>query len=93
MGIAASAHEATTGVAFDAKPCEYFGPEGHDPPEEIVRARARYVELKNQHLGKAEHEKAGDALLKDVGLAVAFHDAGARPARGRIASRRRRGCE
>ena len=47
------------------------------PREQLEKAKARYDALKREHRkDQAALATAGDALLEELGLAVAFHDAG-----------------
>ncbi len=47
------------------------------PRDELEKAKARYDALKREHRkDQAALATAGDALLEELGLAVAFHDAG-----------------
>ena len=67
---------------WDAKPCEAIndvdgGTPCDVPRDELEKAKARYDALKREHRkDQAALAKAGDALLEELGLAVAFHDAG-----------------
>ena len=67
---------------WDAKPCEAIndvdgGAPCDVPRDELEKAKARYDALKREHRkDQAALAKAGDALLEELGLAVAFHDAG-----------------
>lgn len=76
MGHAASSHAERTGGQWDAKPVEAIN-DATDavPRDELAAARERYDALKREHQGEAL-VAAGDALLRELGLAVAFHDAG-----------------
>lgn len=77
MGSAASHYQD-----WDAKPCEAIndvdgGTPCDVPRDELEKAKARYDALKREHRkDQAALAKAGDALLEELGLAVAFHDAG-----------------
>ena len=67
---------------WDAKPCEAIndvdgGTPCDVPRDELEKAKARYDALKREHRkDQAALATAGDALLEELGLAVAFHDAG-----------------
>ena len=67
---------------WDAKPCEAIndvdgGTPCDVPRDELEQAKARYDALKREHRkDQAALATAGDALLEELGLAVAFHDAG-----------------
>ena len=67
---------------WDAKPCEAIndvdgGAPCDVPRDELEKAKERYDALKREHRkDQAALAKAGDALLEELGLAVAFHDAG-----------------
>ena len=77
MGSAASHYQD-----WDAKPCEAIndvdgGTPCDVPRDELEKAKERYDALKREHRkDQAALAKAGDALLEELGLAVAFHDAG-----------------
>ena len=77
MGSAASRYPD-----WDAKPCEAIndvdgGTPCDVPRDELEKAKARYDALKREHRkDQAALATAGDALLEELGLAVAFHDAG-----------------
>ena len=77
MGSAASHYQD-----WDAKPCEAIndvdgGTPCDVPRDELEKAKARYDALKREHRkDQAALATAGDALLEELGLAVAFHDAG-----------------
>ena len=77
MGSAASHYQD-----WDAKPCEAIndvdgGAPCDVPRDELEKAKERYDALKREHRkDQAALAKAGDALLEELGLAVAFHDAG-----------------
>ena len=77
MGSAASHYQD-----WDAKPCEAIndvdgGTPCDVPRDELGKAKARYDALKREHRkDQAALATAGDALLEELGLAVAFHDAG-----------------
>ncbi len=77
MGSAASHYQD-----WDAKPCEAIndvdgGTPCEVPRDELEKAKERYDALKREHRkDQAALATAGDALLEELGLAVAFHDAG-----------------